>query len=104
MTWARRPSRSDPPTGVVWQVDPDQHRFIGSMAISQGGPLAAAAGVVRAGGANSLVPLTGPDAGGDGLRLRDPLGRWITGLAAGADTLWVATSDALYQIGPRGLG
>ena len=94
---------SDPPTGVVWQVDPRRHRFVGSMAISQGGPLAAAAGVVWAGGANSLVPLTGPDAGGYGPRLRDPLGRWITGLAASADTLWVATSDALYRVDPRGL-
>jgi hypothetical protein len=94
---------SDPPTGVVCQVDPRRHRFIGSVAISQGGPLAAAAGVVWAGGANSLVPLTGPDAGGDGPRLWDPLGRWITGLAASADTLWVATSDALYRIDLRGL-
>jgi hypothetical protein len=95
---------SDPSTGVVWQVDPNQHRFIGSIAISQGGPLAAAAGVVWASGASSLVPLTGPSAGGDGPRLLDPLGRWITGLAASADTLWVATSDALYRIDPRSLG
>jgi hypothetical protein len=95
---------SDPSTGVVWQVDPHQRRFIGSMAISQGGPLAAAAGVVWAGGASSLVPLTGPNAGGDGSRLLDPLGRWITGLAASADTLWVATSDALYRIDSRRLG
>jgi hypothetical protein len=95
---------SDPATGVVWQVDPHQHRFIGSMAIGQGGPLAAATGVVWAGGASSLVPLTGPNAGGDGPRLLDPLGRWITGLAASADTLWVATSDALYRIDRRRLG
>lgn len=94
---------SDPPTGVVWQVDPYQHRFIASMTVSQGGPLAAAAGVVWAGGASSLVPLTGPNAGGDGPRLLDPLGRWITGLAASADTLWVATSDALYRIDRRKL-
>jgi hypothetical protein len=95
---------SDPATGVVWQVDPHQHRFIGSMAIGQGGPLAAATGVVWAGGASSLVPLTGPNAGGDGPRLLDPLGRWITGLSASADTLWVATSDALYRIDRRRLG
>jgi hypothetical protein len=95
---------SDPPTGVVWQVDPHRRRFTGSLAVSQGGPLAAAAGVVWAGGASRLVPLTGPNAGGDGPRLLDPLGRWITGLAASADTLWVATSDALYRIDPRRLG
>jgi hypothetical protein len=74
------------------------------MAIGQGGPLAAATGVVWAGGASSLVPLTGPNARGDGPRLLDPLGRWITGLAASADTLWVATSDALYRIDRRRLG
>jgi hypothetical protein len=94
---------SDPSSGVVWQVDPDQHRFIGSLAISQGGPLAAAAGVVWAGRANSLVPLTGPNPGGEGPRLLDPLGRWITGLAASPDTLWVATSDALFRIDPHKL-
>jgi hypothetical protein len=94
---------SDPSTGVVWQVDPHQQRFLGNVAISQGGPLTATTGDVWAGGANSLVPLTGPNAGGDGLRLLDPLGRWITGLAAGADTLWVATSDALYRIDRRRL-
>jgi hypothetical protein len=95
---------SDPSTGVVWRVDPHQDRFIGSKPIGQGGPLAAAAGVVWAGGAGSLVPLTGPNAGGDGSRLRDPLESWITGLAASADTLWVATSDTLYRIDPHRLG
>jgi hypothetical protein len=94
---------SDPSTGVVWRVDPHRSRFLGRVAIVQGGPLAAAAGVVWAAGARSLTPLTGPDAGGDGPRLRDPLERWITGLAASADTLWVATSDALYRIDPRKL-
>jgi hypothetical protein len=95
---------SDPSTGVVWQIDPHQHRFIGSVAIIQGGPLAAAAGVVWAAGASSLVPLTGPNAGDDGPRLLEPLGHWITGLAASADTLWVATADALYRVDPRRLG
>ena len=95
---------SDPSTGVVWQIDPHQHRFIGSVAIVQSGPLAAAAGVIWAAGASSLVPLTGPNAGDDGPRLLDPLGHWITGLAASADTLWVATADALYRVDPRRLG
>jgi hypothetical protein len=95
---------SDPSTGVVWQVDPHQHRFIGSVAVVQGGPLGAAAGVVWAAGASRLVPLTGPNAGEDGPRLLDPLGHWITGLATSADTLWVATSDGLYRIDPRKLG
>jgi len=91
---------SDPSTGVIWQVDPHQHRFIGSVTVIQGGPLVVAAGVVWAASTSSLAPLTGPNAGGDGPHL---LRRRITGLAASADTLWVATSEALYRIGSRKL-
>jgi hypothetical protein len=99
---------SDPSTGVVWQVDPHQDQFVGSVTVIQGGPLVVAAGVVWAAGGSSLAPLTGPNAGGDGphlgSHLLDPLGRRITGLAASADALWLATSEALYRIDPRKLG
>jgi hypothetical protein len=95
---------SDPPGGVVWQVDPRRHRFVGRTAVAQGGPLAAAGGVAWAAAAGGLVPLSGPHAGGGGPRLPEPLGRGgVTGLAAGAGALWVATPDALYQVDPRRL-